>query len=163
MKLGVSEPGVYVGRLDADEPRRILPALVTTVNSERININGPLRATYAAGHLFYLDSGDHALMAQAFDAGRLQLTGDRVRIAEDVENSAPGLSAYDVAATGLLVYRPMPPLTGDLNEVTWFNRRGRRADRLGDYGPYQNVLLPVPIESPAPAIVLTNWPSLARR
>ena len=74
MQLGVSAPGVYVGRLDADEPKRILPALVTVVGSQRINVNGPVRATYAAGHLFYLDNSDRTVMAQAFDVRRLQLT-----------------------------------------------------------------------------------------
>jgi eukaryotic-like serine/threonine-protein kinase len=34
MQLGVRAPGVYVGRLDADEPKRILPALVTVVGSQ---------------------------------------------------------------------------------------------------------------------------------
>lgn len=109
MQLGVGEPGVYVGRLDADEPKRILPTSVTVVTPQQINVHGPVRATYAAGHLFYLDGNDLALTAQAFDVGRLQLTGGAVRIAENVENWAPGLSAYDVSATGALAYRPLPP------------------------------------------------------
>ena len=163
MKFGVSEPGVYVGRLDADEPRRILPALVTRVTPERININGPLRATYTAGHLFYVDSSDDALMAQGFDVGRLQLTGDRFRIAEDVQQSAPGLSAYDVSASGLLVYRQMSPLAGGVDQVMWSSRGAGRTDPLGDYGQHQDVLTAVPVESPAPVIVLTNWRSLAQR
>ncbi len=111
MQLGVSAPGVYVGRLDADEPKRILPALVTLVGSQRINVNGPVRATYAAGHLFYLDNSDRTVMAQAFDVRRLQLSGAAMRIAENVENPAPGLCAYDVSETGLLVTvrsRPSP-------------------------------------------------------
>ncbi|HEY6362757.1 MAG TPA: protein kinase [Vicinamibacterales bacterium] len=161
MQLGVSEPGVYIGRLDADQPRRILPALVTVVTPQRITVNGPVRATYAAGHLFYLDSSDRALMAQGFDAGRLELTGDAVRIAEDVENSAPGLSAYDVSATGLLVYRPVPPQSGYLSQLAGLDGASRPTGRLGDKGPDQNVA--VPVESPPPVIVLTNWPSLANR
>ena len=163
MKFGVSEPGVYVGRLDSDEPRRILPALVTRVTPERINVNGPLRAMYAAGHLFYVDNSDDALMAQGFDARRLQLTGDRMRIAEDVQNSAPGLSAYDVAASGLVIYRQMPALASGLDRVTWLNRGARGTDPLGDFSSYQNVLTPVAVESPSPVIVLTNWRSLAQR
>jgi hypothetical protein len=163
MKLGVSEPGVYVGRLDADEPMRILPALITPVTPDRLNINGPLRATFAAGHLFYLDNSDDALMAQAFDVGRLQLTGDRIRIAEDVENSAPGLSVYDVSASGLLAYRQMPASAGDLDKVTWFNRGALRTDGLGDFDSHKMVLGPVPVESSSPVIVQTNWRSLPQR
>lgn len=162
MNFEPSAPGVYVGRLDAEEPRRILPALVTRVTPERIAVNGPLRATYAAGHLFYVDNSDDALMAQAFDAGRLQLTGDRIRIAEGVQSSAPGLSAYDVSASGLLVYRQVAP-GGGVDEVGWANRAARRTDPLGDIASYQNVLVPVPVEPRAPVIVLTNWRSLAQR
>jgi serine/threonine protein kinase len=108
MQLGVDEPGVYVGRLDAEETKRILPALVTGVTPQRISVHGPVRATYAAGRLFYLDSSDLTLTAQAFDVRRLQLTGAAVRIAEKVENQGPGLSAFDVSATGALAYRPVP-------------------------------------------------------
>jgi serine/threonine protein kinase len=164
MKFGVSEPGVYIGRLDADEPTRILPALVTRVTPERITVNGALRATYSAGYLFYVDNSDNALMAQGFDVRRLQLTGDRFTVAEDVQNSAPGLSAYDVSASGLLVYRRMPALAGGLDQLTWRNRAGRRADPLGDFGSYQSALTPtVAVEPRPPVIVLTNWRILAQR
>jgi serine/threonine protein kinase len=108
MQLAVDEPGVYVGRLDADETTRILPAFVTVVTPQRFNVHGPVRATYAAGYLFYLNSSDLTLTAQAFDVGRLQLSGAAVRVAENVEHRAPGLSAYDVSPTGTLAYRPVP-------------------------------------------------------
>jgi hypothetical protein len=163
MKLAVSEPGVYVGRLDADEPRRILPALITRVTPERSHVNGPLRATYAAGHLFYLDSSDDALMAQAFDVRRLQLTGDRIRIAEDVESLGPGASAFDVSASGLLAYRQRTRRADDLDRLTWFDRGTRRTDGLGDFDPYQKVLVPVARESSSAVVVLTNWLSMAQR
>jgi hypothetical protein len=156
MHLGVGAPGVYVGRLDADEPKRILPALVTVV-SPHVNINGPVRATYAGGHLFYLDSSHRTLMAQPFDIGHLRLTGDALRIAEDVENLAPGLSAYDVSADGLLVYRPLLPLPGQDRQVSRFALFGSGTDYLGDTDPH-----PDPRVSSASAIVLTNWPSVAQ-
>ncbi|HEX2462605.1 MAG TPA: hypothetical protein VHJ58_20865 [Vicinamibacterales bacterium] len=82
------QPGVHVARLDADERKRILPALITAVTPQRLTLNGPVRATYADGHLFYVDS-KRALIAQAFDVRRLQLIGDALRIAEEVENPAP--------------------------------------------------------------------------
>jgi hypothetical protein len=156
MHLGVGEPGVYVGRLDADDPKRILPALVTVV-SPHININGPVRATYAAGHLFYLDSSHRTLMAQPFDIGQLRLTGDALRIAEDVENLAPGLSAYDVSANGLLVYRPLLQRAGHGGQVSRFALSGTRTDHLGETDPH-----PDPRVSSASAIVLTNWPAVAQ-
>jgi serine/threonine protein kinase len=105
MPLKTGESGVYVGQLDGGDPKRILPAIVT-VTPERTHVNGPVRATYAAGHLFYVDGSHGALVAQPFDVTRLELTGAAVRIADNVENMAPGGSAYDVSPTGAFVYRP---------------------------------------------------------
>jgi serine/threonine protein kinase len=164
MQLGVSAPGVYVGRLDADEPKRILPALVTLVGSQRINVNGPVRATYAAGHLFYLDNSDRTVMAQAFDVRRLQLSGAAMRIAENVENPAPGLYAYDVSETGLLVYRPQPPEPDHPSQLSGFDRRNRVRDPA-TVSADQNFLMRVsdPLAAPAPPlIVLTDWSSRAK-
>ena len=165
MQLGVSAPGVYVGRLDADEPKRILPALVTLVGSQRINVNGPVRATYAAGHLFYLDNSDRTVMAQAFDVRRLQLSGAAMRIAENVENPAPGLCAYDVSETGLLVYRPQPPEPDHPSQLSGFDRRNRVRDHPATVSADQKFLMRVsdPPAAPAPPlIVLTDWSSRAK-
>ena len=165
MQLGVSAPGVYVGRLDADEPKRILPALVTVVGSQRINVNGPVRATYAAGHLFYLDNSDRTVMAQAFDVRRLQLRGAAVRIAENVENPAPGLCAYDVSETGMLVYRPQPPEPDHPSQLSGFDRRNRVRDHPAKVSADQKFLMRVsdPPAAPAPPmIVLTDWSSRAK-
>jgi hypothetical protein len=105
LQRGMSEPGVYVGRLDTSESKRILPAIVTPVTPRYTQINGPLRATYAAGHVFYVNHSDGTLVAQPFDMSRLELTGEAVRIAHHVENLAPGRSAYDVSPAGVIVYR----------------------------------------------------------
>ena len=165
MHLGVSAPGVYVGRLDANERKRILPALVTVVGSQRINVNGPVRATYAAGHLFYLDNSDRTVMAQAFDVRRLQLRGAAVRIAENVENPAPGLCAYDVSETGMLVYRPQPPEPDNPSQLSGFDRGNRVREHPAKVSADQKFLMRVsdPPAAPAPPmIVLTDWSSRAK-
>ena len=165
MQLEVSAPGVYVGRLDADEPKRILPALVTLVGSQQINVNGPVRATYAAGHLLYLDNSDRTVMAQAFDVRRLQLSGAAMTIAENVENPAPGLCAYDVSETGLLVYRPQPPEPDHPSQLSRFDRRNRVRDHPSTVSADQKLLMRVsdPPAAPAPPlIVLSDWSSRAK-
>jgi hypothetical protein len=136
MQLGMGEPGVYVGHLDGGEAKRILPATEIVVTPHQTHVNGPLRATYAGGCLFYLDGSHGALTAQPFDVARMELTGEAVRIADKVESFLPGQSAYDVSATGMLVYRPVAAV-GTASQHTW-------ADR-----------------AQAPIIVLTNWSSLA--
>jgi hypothetical protein len=91
-------------------------------------------------------------MAQPFDVRRLQLRGAAVRIAENVENPAPGLSAYAVSETGMLVYRPRPPEPG---------HRDRPAKVSADEIDLMRVSDPSP--TPArPMIVLTDWSSRAK-
>jgi serine/threonine protein kinase/Tol biopolymer transport system component len=141
MQPGTAEPGVYVGQLDSSESKRLLPAMVTVITPQQNAVHGPLRATYAAGHLFYLDHSDGTLVAQPFDTGRLELTGEAVRIAQTVESSAPGKSVYDVSPTGVLVYRPSVAPSGSPSQLVWFDRAGRETSRLGDPGPYRNAVL----------------------
>ena len=165
MQLGVSASGVYVGRLDADEPKRILPALVTVVGSQRINVNGPVRATYADGHLFYLDNSDRTVMAQAFDVRRLQLRGAAVRIAENVENPAPGQCAYDVSETGMLVYRPQRSEPDHPSQLSGFDRGDRLRGQPAKVSADQKFLMRVsdpPAATASPMIVLTDWSSRAK-
>ncbi len=141
MQLAGGEPGVYVGRLDTTESKRILPAMVTVIAPQQTHVNGPLRATYAAGHLLYLDNSNGTLMAQPFDTERLELTGEPVRIAEDVENPVPGRSAYDASPAGVLVYRSVAATYGGLSQLVWYDRAGRESRRLGDPGAYRNLAL----------------------
>jgi Tol biopolymer transport system component len=141
LQPGTAGPGVYIGRLDTSETKRVLPAMVTVVAPQQTAVNGPLRATFAAGHLFYLDTGDGALVAQPFDTGRMELTGEAVRIADDVESSAPGRTAYDVSATGVLVYRSPAAVDSSLSQLAWYDHAGREQGRLGEPGRYRNAVL----------------------
>jgi serine/threonine protein kinase/Tol biopolymer transport system component len=141
MQAGIAQPGVYIGRLDTNETKRVLPAMVTVIAPQQMAINGPLRATYAAGHLFYLDTSDGELVAQPFDTSRMELTGEAVRIAGDVESSAPGRAAYDVSPTGVLVYRSPVAVDSSLSQLAWYDLAGKERGRLGEPGPYRNAVL----------------------
>jgi hypothetical protein len=83
---------VYAGSLEGNEFKKIV--------SER-------RATYANGNLFWVHEG--RLMTQPFDLTRLEVTGEPVQIAENVEQTAPGRAAFDVSANGVLAYRTGSP------------------------------------------------------
>jgi Tol biopolymer transport system component len=136
---GASTPtgGVYVGVLGSNEVRPIL-----TSNNADAQSGDPVpthRAMYAAGYLFYVRGG--RLMAQPFDAARAALVGDPVRIADSVEQTAPGRSAFHVSETGLLVYRHAASRTGASTQLTWFDRSGREMGRLGDAASYRAVAI----------------------
>src|SRR2546425_3655421 len=88
---GPESQGVYVRSLDAKENRRLL----NVVNSD---------AAYAPpGYLLF--RREAALMAKAFDADKLQLTGDPFPIAEQVGSDAATFQTFfSVSQTGVLAY-----------------------------------------------------------
>jgi serine/threonine protein kinase/Tol biopolymer transport system component len=115
----VESMAVYVGSLDGNESKKVV--------HER-------RATYANGDLFWVHEG--RLMAQRFDLTRLEVAGEPVQIAEDVEQTAPGRAAFDVSENGVLAYRTGRPGGNQSVQLTWFDRAGREVGRIGEPAPY---------------------------
>ena len=104
---GVREtPSVYVASLDSPEVR-----LLTRM---------PSRMVYAApGYLLFVE--DATLLAQAFDASTLRLTGEAMRIADRVAYSATlGNGGFTISNNGVLAVQG----SGDPYSVTWYDRRG---------------------------------------
>ena len=61
------------------------------------------RASYASGYILYVREG--TLMARAFDAARLRVTGDPVALATDLHYfAALGMAQYGVSTTGSVIY-----------------------------------------------------------
>jgi Tol biopolymer transport system component len=113
--------GVYIGSLDAEEPKRIL--------------NGAIEAYYASpGYLLF--KRDQNLMAQPFDAGRLEPAGDAFSIADQVAgNSANGKVALSVSDAGIIAYRTGLSLID--RQITWLDRAGNRVGIVGPLGDYR--------------------------
>ena len=63
---------------------------------------------------------DATLFAQPFDAGRLQLSGDAVRVAEPVGSFLDG-AFFSASTNGVLVFRG----PDEDRQLTWFDRRGK--------------------------------------
>jgi dipeptidyl aminopeptidase/acylaminoacyl peptidase len=107
---------IYVMSLDSPETRRLLSG-------------AEAGATYAPpGYLLFLRGT--TLMAQPFDAERLELTGEPHPIAENVIfNIVPRLAGFSVSDNGVLVYRSNASAN---TQLTWFDRAGRP---LGTVGP----------------------------
>ena len=117
----VRDTVIYVGSLDPAEKPRVL-------------LSGGANAQYAQGHLLFLR--DTTLMAQPFDASRLELTGEAVPLAEQVEIGGPtGVAgAFSVAESGTLAYQIA---AGEaLSRLTWVDRHGKTLGLLGDPGTY---------------------------
>jgi Tol biopolymer transport system component len=101
-------------------------------------VRGVVRAVYASGHLMFVR--DTTLMAQAFDANALRLTGEPVPVAEEVPlNVANARSGFAVADT-VLAYRH-GAAAGGTALLTWFDRNGKRLDSVAAPDNYAIVRL----------------------
>jgi eukaryotic-like serine/threonine-protein kinase len=109
--------GIYVGSLDAQPAGQSRQRILATESV----------ASYANGYLLFQRS--NTLMAQAFDASRLQLRGDPVPIAEAVESTWFGTGVFSVSPAGVLAYHPVT-LGGNI-QLTWFDRQGKAAGVVG--------------------------------
>ena len=87
-------------------------------------------AVYTApGYLLFVD-GD-TLFGQAFDADRLQTSGQPFLIAEHAGRSSGSKSAISASRTGVIAYAGTLSQNGRL---TWFERSGRALDFTGPEG-----------------------------
>ena len=110
---------IYVGSLDSKQTKSLLQ-----VHSS---------AVYAPpGYLLFVR--ETTLMAQAFDADRLELKGDAFPVAEQaVRNPIIGRAMFSVSDNGVLAMR-----TGRINndQLIWFDRTGKQLGALTSPGGY---------------------------
>jgi eukaryotic-like serine/threonine-protein kinase len=122
--------GTYIGSLDAKPEEQDSKRLLAAGGV----IYAPSSSHPDVGHLLFVRDG--ALMAQPFDARRLELTGEPVAMSE--QGSVSGVS---VSGTGVLVYRTGVALnsasTGLIQgQLTWFDRAHKVLGTLGGPGLY---------------------------
>src|SRR5262245_8417009 len=109
MTTGQSQTqGVYVGSLEGDEPKRVMPAEIA--------------AMYAApGYLLVVSQG--VLTAHAFDAGRATVTGEPIPLAQAVgADDGAFHSAFSVSAAGVLAHRTGASAR---TQLVWVDRTGK--------------------------------------
>ena len=106
--------GVYVGSLDSTKTMLLLKS--------------EFKATYAPpGYLLFMR--DAALMAQRFDAARLELSGAPALVADGVFGAfGPGQVSVSVSAGGVLAY---VNATSVNSQWGWVDREGRLLGRVG--------------------------------
>ena len=104
-----NEETICVSSLDStEEPKIILRASGS--------------AAYANGYLLFVR--DQTLMAQAFDANRLQVSGDEFPVAEDVGyDKTLNRSVFSVSKNGLVAFEKGTPSTE--SQLVWFDRSGK--------------------------------------
>ncbi len=107
--------GTYVGSLEGGKPKLLL--------------RGSSHGVYAPpGYLLFVHDG--TLMAQRFDLGRLELSGDPVPIAQSAGAMQSSLRAMVTASrNGILAYGTGASAAGW--QLEWFDRDGKPAGTIG--------------------------------
>ncbi len=125
---GSNPYGLILGSLDSKDEKVLLRVRANVVYA-------PSSAESSAGHLLYLEA--RVLVARPFDARTLEFTGEAFPIAEQVQLfGASSTAVYSVSANGLLVYQHGDG--GELSELVWFDRGGKRLESLGEPANYNH-------------------------
>jgi eukaryotic-like serine/threonine-protein kinase len=105
--------GVYVGSLDG--------------RTKKLLVSRSTSAIYAPpGYLLFAD--EETLFGQAFDAERLELTGQPFAVAEHCGRNTAFMSAVSASRTGIVAYAGIIPRTGRLG---WIDRTGTALASIG--------------------------------
>jgi serine/threonine protein kinase len=115
---------IYVGSIDSKESRVLL--------------NSEASAAYAPpGYLLFLRG--RALMAQPFNADKLQLSGDPLPIVDQIGYSATtARTLFSVSNTGVLAYRPNVPSN---TQLVAYDRAGNQLEKVGNEGDFLGLSL----------------------
>ena len=116
--------GVFITGLDAPQERRPVLAELTTPQ-------------FANGHLLFVRGT--VLFSQPFDEEKLQVAGEPLPIAENVEFFRQGaLGLFSTSADGAVVYRPARPQD---TQIAWVARNGATQSVIGGAQPYGQLTL----------------------
>ena len=125
--------GIYAGSLDSRQKIRL--------------VTSPASATYGMGYLLFVR--ERALLAQRFDAAKLQVVGETLPVAEPVGvDVRVSRSRVSLSETGVLVYDAGASVS---RRLLWLDRSGKALESIGPPGVYANVDL-----SPDGRLVATN-------
>jgi len=120
---GQETQGIYVGSLDDAPESQVQTRLLSSATN----------ALYAApGYLLFAQEA--MLMARAFDASRLQFTGEPARLVSELGSASNNRVDFTVSANGLLAYE-----SGDVDrQLVWFDRAGAQVGSVDGSSDYQN-------------------------
>jgi Tol biopolymer transport system component len=128
--------------------RAVFAGDLNSKNTTRVLLVGSNAAFAEPGYVVFHREG--ALYAQRFDSGKLSVSGEPVRIADEVTfDDANGRGHFDVSQTGALAYNfsssTANPVTGgqqsDLSEIqySWFSRTGQNLEVVGPAAAYRGI------------------------
>src|SRR5262245_43680143 len=122
--LGTSNEnnGIQIGSLDGTPPKFLV----------RTQAN----VAYASGYLLFMRG--NTLMAQPFDLDRLELGGEAVPLAENVQREPAGaIGVFSASQTGILAYQTGGEIIG--SNLFWRDRAGKQTGALGESAGYMEL------------------------
>ena len=124
-KGGVTSYAVYATSIDRPDERKFL-------------LSAASQAYYSEGYLLF--SRDKVVFAQLFDPDRLQLSGEPVPIADDVQYvQATAQAIFAVSGNGVLAYQSGAAEAS--TRLAWLDRNGKQLATVGNPGNYGNFRL----------------------
>ena len=128
---------LFVEFLPGGEGSRVLVGSLDSTDVTPL-VQGNGKFAYSSGYLLFLR--ESTLMAQAFDSGTRNLSGDAFPVADDVQSFSTG-------GVGQLIYR-LGTFRARTHEIRWFDRNGQsEAVALGS-GPLDATLGPQLVMTP---------------
>src|SRR5262249_53271876 len=117
----------------AGGPRPLSELYVGSIHSQetRMLLTDASNATAVPGYLLFVR--DRTLLAQPFDAERLEVTGEARPLAEGVHRHRHRRNASFSASEHALAYQPDGVSS---YRLAWLNRTGREIGTVGDPGDY---------------------------
>jgi Tol biopolymer transport system component len=124
------------GGVEREGDACVVASLDGKVNKRLMPTKG--NVVYASGCLIYLR--EKTLMAQPFDASKLETSGDATPIAEPVEYDLGfNRAVFSVSQNGILVYQASSAQSGF--QLEWFDRTGKSLDKIAEPAEYNTVTL----------------------
>jgi Tol biopolymer transport system component len=126
---------LFVGDVTGEEGTIMLHEVGTSENTALTPADS--RVQYAEpGYLIYVLDG--MLVAHPFDAGKGELTGEPMPLADNVGSCAVGLAYFSAAADGTLVFR-----SGESGgrRLLWYDRAGRELGAVSEGSEFRSTCL----------------------
>jgi eukaryotic-like serine/threonine-protein kinase len=128
---------LYLARSGAYGPEHPPVIRVASLESPqgKVLVSAPSNPIYASGHLLFVTDG--ALTAHPFDAARLEMSGEPVRVVDNVQfDRRFGRAVFSASETGILVYQEG---TGQgVTQFVWFDRAGKRLGTVAEPAFYDS-------------------------
>jgi eukaryotic-like serine/threonine-protein kinase len=130
---------IYVGAIDAKPSQQSSKPLLANEGLTMASyVSSGNSGTGRSSNGYLLFGREGTVLAQAFDPGKLELSGDPVPVVDQV-GSAQNIVFFSASANGVLGY--VGGGSAGSAELTWFDRQGKNLGPVGEPGRFSSLAL----------------------